>query len=238
MDLEEHNRRQRDYFERSFKRTMVPVDSPYLARHVEEVLRAAQDASAGRVLEVGCGMGRYTLLLAKRGVQVEGLDLSEALLARLRSFEAGRHAIPLHCADIARLPQELVGRFDLVLGFFTLHHVHDLVGCFRGVARALKPGGRVVFLEPNAFNPLFYIQILVTPGMTWEGDKGILGMRRRKVFQAMTQAGFETLTLGRFGFFPPFLVSRPFGRRLEAVFESFRPWFFVLPFQLFGGLRP
>lgn len=238
MDREEHNRRQKGYFERAFKPTMVPVDSAYLDRHVEEALRAAGDAFRGRVLEVGCGMGRYTLLLAKRGIRVEGLDLSEVLLARLRSFDAGRHLIPLHCGDIADLPQDLAGRFDLVLGFFTLHHVHDLVRCFRGVARALKPGGQVVFLEPNALNPLFYVQILVTPGMTWAGDRGIVGMRRRRVFRAMRQAGFEALTLDRFGFFPPFLLTRPFGRRLEAALESFRPWFFALPFQLFSGWRP
>jgi len=235
MHAEEHNRRQRGYFEKTLKPNLVPVDSPYLNRHVEEALKAAGPASGGRVLEVGCGMGRYTLPLARRGIRVEGLDLSSLLLDRLREFDRERHEIPVHAADVADLPDALTGAFDLVLGFFTLHHVHELGRCFQGVARALKPGGRVVFLEPNALNPLFYVQILVTPGMTWAGDKGILDMRRRKVFSAMREAGFEDLSLARFGFMPPFLANRAWGRRLEAVLEAFPLWHGLLPFQVFGG---
>jgi SAM-dependent methyltransferase len=238
MRLEEHNLVQRRYFETTLKGNLVPADSPYLNRHVEEALRAAGSAAGGRVLEVGCGMGRYTLLLARRGIRVEGLDLSGLLLERLRDFDQGCHDIPLHEADVADLPEALAGGFDLVLGFFTLHHVHQLQRCFEGVARALRPGGRVVFLEPNALNPLFYVQILITPGMTWAGDGGILSMRRRKVFSAMEGAGFTELTLARFGFVPPFVANRGWGRRLEGVLESFPLWRSLLPFQVFAGLRP
>ena len=53
---------------------MVPRDTPCLQRHVDELLRFASVSASDRVLEVGCGMGRYTLLLAERGVRVEGLD--------------------------------------------------------------------------------------------------------------------------------------------------------------------
>lgn len=237
VDREEHNRQQRGYFEGTVKRTMVPEHSPYLARHVDEALRFAGAPPGARVLEVGCGMGRYTLILAERGMRVEGLDLSQVLLDRLRAFDGGRHDIPLHCADIARHPPELEGRFDMVLGFFTLHHVHDLAECFEGAARVLRPGGRVVFLEPNAWNPLFYLQILITPGMSWEGDKGITRMRTRLVFSAMRRAGFEGLALTRFGFFPPLLANRPWGRRLEFLLERFPPWRPLLPFQVFSGRR-
>ena len=238
MRAEEHNLRQKRYFETTLKSNLLPSNSPYLNRQVDEALRAAGPASGGRVLEVGCGMGRYTLLLARRGICVEGLDLSGVLLDRLKEFDHERHQIPLHAADISDLPETLARGFDLVLGFFTLHHVHDLRRCFEGVAKALRPGGRVVFLEPNALNPLFYVQILITPGMTWAGDRGILSMRRRKVFRAMSEAGFQGLSLDRFGFVPPMVSNRAWGRRLEAALESFRPWRALLPFQVFAGVWP
>ena len=232
----DHNARQKAYFEASIKPNMVPVGSPYLERHVTEALGFASLGSDARVLEVGCGMGRYTLLLADR-VRVEGLDLSEVLLERLRKYDGGRHRIPLHCADLADPPAELVGRFDAVMGFFMLHHVHDLAGCFSGAARLVRSGGSVVFLEPNALNPLFYVQILVTPGMTWEGDGGVARMRRGVIFEAMRKAGLEQLALRRFGFFPPLLANRPWGRRFEARLERFPLWRPLLPFQIAIGHR-
>lgn len=231
----EHNLRQRRYFEQSVKRTMVPKDSPYLRRHVDEMMRFAGGDLGGRVLEVGCGMGRYTLILARRGVRVEGLDLSPVLLDRLRASDGGRYDIPLHCADILRYPPELEGEFDAVVGFFTLHHLHDLPQSFEAIRRVLKPDGRAVFLEPNPYNPLYYVQILVTPRMSWQGERGIVWMRPRAVFRVMCEVGFRRLATTRFGFFPPFLANRGWGHRAETMLEGVPLWRGLLPFQIFGG---
>jgi SAM-dependent methyltransferase len=236
-EFDRHNRQQRDYFEGPPKATMIARDTPYLRRHVDEALRFADYRPGQRVLEVGCGQGRYTLLLAARGVQIEGLDLSPVLLERLGAANAGHFSIPLHCADIANPPVALVGVFDLVLGFFTLHHLHDLDACFVSMVRLVRPGGRVVFLEPNAYSPLFYIQIAFTPGMTWAGDGGVARMRPGVVFPAMQRAGLTSLQLLRFGFFPPFLANRSWGARLERVLETVPIWRPVLPFQIFRGER-
>ena len=75
------------------------------------------------------------------------------------------------------------------LVFFTLHHVHDIPACYRAMAQMVKPGGRIVFLEPNPFNLLYYLQILFTPRMTWSGERGIPNMRKSLVFEAMHTAG-------------------------------------------------
>jgi SAM-dependent methyltransferase len=236
--IEDHNRVQREYFESSVKRTMVPETTPYIRRQVDELLGFAGVRSDSSVLEVGCGMGRYTLPLADRGVRVEGLDLSPVLLDRLRDYDGGRHEIPLHCADVVDHPRDLDGRFDAVVGFFTLHHLHDLPACFSAMSRFLRPGGRIAFLEPNAWNPLYYLQILLTPHMTWAGDGGVAKMRREVLFGAMRSAGFVRPELRRFGFFPPFLANRPWGARAERSLESIRGWRPLLPFQLVGGERP
>jgi len=238
QEFYEHNRYQTGYFERTVKRTMVPVDSAYLRRHVDELLRFADLRPDARVLEVGCGMGRYTLILAERGVRVEGLDLAPALLDRLREYDAGRHTLPLYCADIVDHPQELDGQFDAVIGFFTLHHLHDLPLSFAAMARLLKPGGRIAFLEPNPFNPLYYAQIAFTPGMRWQAERGLARMRRGIVFHAMRDAGLVRPALARFGFFPPFLANRSWGARLESILERAPIWRFALPFQLFRSEQP
>lgn len=238
IDFEKHNSAQRHYFERSLKRTMLPADSPYLRRQVDELVRFAGIRNDESLLEVGCGMGRYTLKLAERGLRIEGLDLTPRLLERLREFNAARYDIPLYCADVMNPPPELNERFDVVLGFFTLHHLHDLKPCFRAMKRLLKPSGRVVFLEPNPYNPLYYLQVMLTPGMTWEGDRGIVRMRRRVIFDAMQSAGLVHPALLRFGFFPPALANMRRVQTIERRLESFPLWRAALPFQLFRGELP
>jgi SAM-dependent methyltransferase len=233
-----HNRRQCIYFESGLKPTMVPVDSPYLQRHVESLVRFGEITTRDRILEVGCGMGRYTLLLAKRGFEVEGLDLSAVLIERLRNYAGDSFPHPLYAAAIEHPPPELAGRFDVVVALFALHHMCDLPSVFRSMFGLLKPGGRVVFLEPNPYNPLFYIQMLATPGMTWAGDGGIVMMRRRVIFDGLRMAGFVSPEMMRFGFLPPFAVNLSPGRRLEAVLERVPFWRWLLPFQLFRARRP
>jgi SAM-dependent methyltransferase len=234
-DVEQHNRAQLEYFERAGKHAMQPSDSHYVRRQVDRLIAFAELPAGARVLDAGCGMGRYTFALADHGLAVEGLDLSASLLERFRRFDAGRYGIPVHCADVLDPPAELRGSFDAVIGFFTLHHLHDLSGSLRAMRALSKPGGRIVFLEPNPLNPLYYVQMLVVPGMSWKGDKGILHMREATVFEAMRNAGLRNPSLERFGFLPPFLVNRAWGPRAEAALERFRPWARFLPFQLFRG---
>ncbi len=234
--VERHNEAQRRYFERAPKRTMIPRESRYLNRHLDEIIAATGIGPGDTVLEVGCGMGRYTLLLADRGVRVEGLDISPVLLERLDEACRGRHDIPLHCADVLDPPADLLGRFDAVIGLFALHHMHDVPRSIAAAARLARPGGWLAFCEPNPLNPLYYVQIAVRPGMTWEGDRGILKMRKRPLLRALAAAGLTDVFWRRFGFFPPFAADSPIGA-LERPLEAFPLWRGALPFQLFGGRR-
>jgi 2-polyprenyl-3-methyl-5-hydroxy-6-metoxy-1,4-benzoquinol methylase len=234
----EHNEFQRNYFERARHRTLNRTESVYLRRHVAQMVSFAGIEPGMRVLEVGCGTGRYTLLLAELGVKVEGLDLSPQLLQQLQESNAGRYEIPTHGFDLAASPPEMFERFDAVIGFFVLHHVHELDLCLEVAAKLVKPGGSVAFLEPNPRNPLYYVQITLTPEMSWRGEKGIFKMRSRVLLPSMERAGLKDLSCRRFGFFPPFVTNLRFGPPLEDALEKIPLLEPLLPFQLFGGRRP
>ena len=88
-EWKEHNEGQRRYFEERPLPRMVPERSPYLVRQVEELVRFARLVPGERVLKIGAGMGRYTLLLAGKGLALEGMDLSPVLLERLRKYDGG-----------------------------------------------------------------------------------------------------------------------------------------------------
>jgi SAM-dependent methyltransferase len=217
---------------------MIPRATPYVRRHVDELLSATGLVHGTSVLEVGCGMGNYTFELIRRGLTLEGLDLSPVLLERLQAYAEGHTSLPLHCADVLDPPTELLGRFDGVVGFFTLHHLHDVEGSIRAMARLLRPGGRFAFVEPNAFNPLYYVQIAATPGMSFRGERRLTSMRPGVIVPAMRAAGLSNVSVQRYGFFPPFFVNRKTGRSLEKALEQVRPLRPVSAFQLFHGLHP
>jgi len=230
----EHNRYQREYYDCTNKRTLRRGRSPYIDRHLDRLIDAASLERAQTILEIGCGQGRYTLPLVDRGFKLAALDLSPVLLERLRTA-AGPREVCLVAADIAHLPQHLTKRFDRVIGFFALHHMHDLDLVFRGVARALKPGGILALLEPVAENPLYYLQIMLTPKMTWRGERGLLKMRTPIVHAALRRQGFVDCRTERFGLFPPAIVNTRIGRYLEDGLQYRRYIRIANAFQIFSA---
>ena len=232
-----HNQRQRHYFETTDQRTLRPTGSRYLRRHVDRMARFAAIQPGHRVLEVGCGLGRYTLLLDDRGVAVEGLDLSPALLEQMRQFMVGRREIPLHGFDLLDCPPEMNGTFDAVVGFMVLHHVHDVDACLAKAAALVRPGGRVAFLEPNPWNPLYYVQITFTPEMRWKHERGLLRMRPKVILPALVGAGLSEPSMERFGLFPPFVTNQRAGAAVEEAAERLPLGAAARPFVLFGGTR-
>jgi len=232
-----HNQDQRAYFEGSDQRTLKPTGTLYLRRHTEVMSEFANIKPGDRVLELGCGLGRYTLLLAEAGVAVEGLDLSPQLLKQLREHNAGRYDIPTHGFDIIDAPKELYGTFDAVIGFFVLHHVHDLEACLTVATKLVKPGGRVAFLEPNPMNPLYYLQITFTPEMRWKAERGMLKMTPKDMFPLMEKAGLTGVEVKRFGLFPPQVTNLKYGAKIETKLDPLAPWHGFHPFALFGGAR-
>jgi SAM-dependent methyltransferase len=99
-------------------------------------------AGSGRALELGIGTGRIALPLAERGVEVHGIDLSEAMVAKLRA-KPGGDSIGVTIGDFAAT--KVGGSFALAYMVFNtimnLTTQEAQVACFRNVAARLEPGG-------------------------------------------------------------------------------------------------
>jgi SAM-dependent methyltransferase len=102
----------------------------------------AELAGDGRALELGIGTGRIALPLAQRGVRVHGIDLSQAMVARLRAKPGGED-IGVTIGDFATTTVD--GTFSVAyLVFNTIMNLTTQaaqVACFRNVAAHLEPGG-------------------------------------------------------------------------------------------------
>src|SRR5437762_1371190 len=102
----------------------------------------AELAGDGAALELGVGTGRIALPLAQRGIRVHGIDLSEAMVARLRA-KPGAEGIGVTIGDFATTTVE--GTFTVAyLVFNTIMNLttqDEQVAAFQNVAAHLEPGG-------------------------------------------------------------------------------------------------
>ena len=233
-----HNQQQLEYFGQKVKKTMIPVKSNYVMKHIHRFLELSNLDRSHDILEVGCGMGKFTFPLLERGFRITGLDLSPFLLGKLLEYNDNRYNIPLISSDILEIPDDYNEKFDRVIGFFVLHHFHHLETYFQAMARVLKPGGEIIFVEPNANNILYYFQIFFTPGMSWKGDKGVFDMKESVFRKAADYADLKLEKLQRYGFFPPFVVNTPIGLKIDDFLEKQRLLQPILPFNFIRLVKP
>ncbi len=104
-----------------------------------------------RLLDIGCGAGKFTRLMAARGAQATGIDANVDVIAEAQraAAEAGL-AIAFHHGRGEALPFA-DGSFDIVVFSNSLHHMSDMAGALREAARLLPDGGLLYVMEPVAW---------------------------------------------------------------------------------------
>ena len=133
-----------DYFGEAvaarYDESSADMFAPAVADPVVDFL--ADLAGQGAALELGIGTGRIALPLARRGIRVHGIDLSEAMVARLRA-KPGAEQVTVTIGDFATTTVD--GRFSVAyLVFNTIMNLttqDGQVACFQNVAAQLEPGG-------------------------------------------------------------------------------------------------
>ena len=168
-------------------------------------------AGDGDALELGIGTGRIALPLAERGVRVHGIDLSEAMVARLQA-KPGAEQIGVTVGDFASTTVD--GAFSVAYlvanTIMNLTTQEEQVACFRNAAAHLEPGG------------CFVIEVVV-PGL-----RRLPPGERLQLFDVTpTHLGFDEYDVARQG-----LVSHHYwitGDNVEVFSPPFR---YVWPAEL------
>lgn len=218
--LNEQNRAQKSFFEDDPDRVATRVyGDPRFPRTLRKKFgfAAAEMAGARRVLELGTGRGRQLpFLLDRLGPETlyYGLDIAlDPLPDGLRRLpDAARGRVLLSNAQGEALPFA-DGSLDGVFMVDVLHHVRSQAETLAEIRRVLRPGGKVVALEPNPAHPA---------NLVYRNDpieQGLFLLNRRNATAWCRAAGLASPRLSRFPvFFPGFPAwLGPIYDRLERV---------------------
>jgi len=156
-----------------------------------------------RVLEVACGVGAQTTILARNspGAEIVSIDISEESLARakLHVSQEGLTNVTFRQADVYHLPF-WPETFDHIFVCFLLEHLPDPLLSLKCMKEVLRPGGTIAFIEGDHGSALFYpdsreahtvIDCLVQLHREIGGN-ALIG---RELWHLMSDAGFMNIAV-------------------------------------------
>lgn len=135
---------------------------PFMVSVYDELFSRFLGKAAGKVLDVGCGTGLYWPVLSKYCEHIIGVDYSATMISEaqrlieakgLKNVEAR-----VQSGEDLDMPSE---SFDTILCMDVLHHIPDIKRSVRHFSRILKPGGKLLAVEPNTINPLIFLAHLI-----------------------------------------------------------------------------
>jgi SAM-dependent methyltransferase len=136
------------------------------------------------VLEIGCGMGTHSELLARAGARLTAVDITpEAVAMTRRRLQLRQLPGDVREADAERLPFDDAS-FDLVWTWGVLHHSSSFERCLAEVDRVLRPGGRLFMMVYHRTSAIYYLHNVLIRGL-------VLGQRRHRSFADIYDANMD-----------------------------------------------
>ena len=138
--------KQRKFFRKAYETGQHGWPETGPTPHVVRLVKKLGSGRGKTALDLGCGEGRHTILLARRGYDVTALDLEPLALRKAKAFARRAGVAARFVAGNALDLRFPAGTFDLVLDYGCFHHVvtRDWTRYRREIARVLKPEGHLV----------------------------------------------------------------------------------------------
>lgn len=130
-----------------------------MERRADWMINEMDKFSNKKVLEIGCGTGYVSYYIAKKtGIQVIGSDLSETFIEAAKK----KYILPnlaFVILDFNKASTSVYNKFDYIIGNGILHHLYyNLDEVLVTLKNLLNPQGKIIFMEPNIYNP--YVAVI------------------------------------------------------------------------------
>ena len=151
-----------------------------------------------RILEIGSGTGELAALLAKKtSAQVTGSDICVPFIeeAKQKHVAPNLNFIVLDFNKPEVLENE---KFDYIVGNGILHHLYyNLEEALVNIKKLLTPNGKIIFLEPNLYNPYCFLIFNTTERMrNWAKlEPEEMALRKNKVKKQLKRAGYSNIKI-------------------------------------------
>lgn len=194
----------------------------YASRYEFETLtRFIPKISESKILDIGCGIGRFTIPLARIAKHVTGIDLSRESLRILRL-----HAEKLHIRNITTKAIDIRDyrnreRFDCVLLVNVIHHFQNPGILLAKIKSLLKPKGTLVIYEFNPLNPLFIPAFVMHGQVRVHLNKEYFQSLPWMLDKSLRKAGYRVDTVHKHAFLPSSLYNvSPVFVKINALLNS------------------
>lgn len=189
-----------------------------------DLVKEYLDVKPGKkILECGCGSGDFTSYLVNsldNAVNIYAIDISSSQL-KLASKKIQKSNVNFVTGSVMDLPFKNEF-FDFVIGNAVLHHL-DIDKSLEEIKRVLKPGGSLLFFEPNMLNPQVWLSLNIKPlrklNQASEDETAFYKWRIKKI---LTSFNFKNISVKPFDFMHP-LIPKSFlnlARVVESILEK------------------
>lgn len=154
------------------------------------------------VLDYGCGVGPIIKKIVKfNPKKITGVDISEISISKAKeNLKDSNFKIDLF-VDNCEKTKFNDSKFDLVYGLGILHHL-DISKCVLEISRILKPGGKILFIEPLGTNPLINLYRALTPGSRSKDEHPLISKDFDIIKTKFNQINLKYYGLSTLIFFP------------------------------------
>jgi SAM-dependent methyltransferase len=197
--------KQKNEFDKIFQAASM-ADSLAANIEFESLLEFMGDLRDKRVLDLGCGVGRRGMQLARHAGEVIGYDISEVAVERANATATSQGIVNFR-AEINNFSDVAEESFDVVLCVNMLHHTQDPRAVLASINKALRKGGQLVILENNPVNPLFPFYFVLIGQVRAHLTRQYFMVNRFQLRKMIASAGMTMSSMKRYGFLPTMLYD-------------------------------
>lgn len=180
-------------------------------------------------VELGAGMGRFSYPVVSNFSKVTLVEPVNSYANTLREKFSNNDIRVMEISAEEFLSNHAKDKPVIIFCFHLMHHLktNQRKEIYQYVRRT---GSKGIFIEPNPFNPLILLQILLNPDMHFSEEMQYVTLTRRKYMKELKDDHLVLVSFKRFCFLPPFVTNfilKKFPRKVVRFFEIFNK---VLPF--------